>query len=248
MILALLVSVTGLVPPTLQLKQADTVQKRYWAFYGLFTVCVASLTSLYLGEYAFGVFSKHYHELTQLKNYKAVDPAIAHGEELYDAARIKFQPYVKLDRARPGCFQTLTRFCVAPIVSRPEGSAVVPPTGSFDFFAVGKDCCSCAGGDFQCGDWDSVANPGGLRMLDTVDESYYQLAVDQWAATYRRQARRPIFLYWTSQVDGNYHGLLEMSQVMVALTCVFSGPLFLVSAILAAFVIQRKKPFPMNWS
>jgi len=242
MILALLVSCAGLIPPTLQLRQADTMQKRSWAFYGLFAVCVASLTSLYLGEYAFGVFSKHYHELTELKSYKAVDPAIAHGQQLYDAGRIKFQPYARLDRAHPGCFQTHTRFCVAPIVSRAEGSEVVPPTGSFDFFAVGKDCCNCAGGDFRCGDWDSVANPGGLRMLDTVDESYYQLAVDQWAATYRRQAVRPIFVHWTSQVDGNYHGLLEMSQAMVALTCALSLPLFFCSATLADCIIQRKRP------
>lgn len=240
-LLAIFVAVAGLIIPTLQMRRADNMVTRFWALYGLFIVGVASIGGGYLGEYTYQVYTKPYHELDQLKKYKHIDPSTTYGSELYDAGLIEFAPYTKLDRARAGCFQSRTKFCVAPIVTHSLGSRIIPPTGSFDFFAVGKDCCNCPDQDFRCGSWDQIGSPGGLRMLDSIDDSYYQLAVDQWTAAYRTQAKRPIFLYWTNEPVGNFRGLREMAFVIISFTLLFSLPIYLLLSLIASYIIGRKR-------
>lgn len=86
-------------------------------------------------------------------------------------------------------------WCVAPIISA-DGA----PLASYDFWAVGKDCCSTRPGDFSCGvvysSWASgAASPAGLRVLDDGEIAGYKLALEQATAAYKIQSTHAIFLY-----------------------------------------------------
>lgn len=237
------VALCGLSIAAGDIRRAISVQQRRWAMYKMCSVCLACLFSSHMGEYCFRVYIKHYYDLGHMQRYKGVDPSTTHGAQVSDAGVLRFTEYTMLDRAQAGCYQTRSRFCVAPIVALPEGS-IVPPTGSYDFFAVGKDCCDCPDQDFRCGDWDSTASPGGLRMIDEIDAPYYQLAVDQWSAAYRRTAK-PLFFYWTSNAEGNLSGMYEMAGTEILLFIFGSLPVMAIFGVLAGFFIHRKERIPV---
>eukprot|EP00397_Hematodinium_sp_SG-2012_P033489 GEMP01035788.1.p1 GENE.GEMP01035788.1~~GEMP01035788.1.p1 ORF type:complete len:310 (+),score=68.36 GEMP01035788.1:115-1044(+) len=238
------IALCGLAIATRDVQRANSMLLRRWAFYKICMVSLACLLGTHLGEYFFNIYTKHYYDLHQLGRYKGVDPSTTHGAQVFDAGVLKFTDYTSLDRGQAGCYQARTRFCIAPIVASPRGAAVLPATGSYDFFAVGKDCCNCPDQDFRCGDWDSDVNPGGLRMVDKVDTPYYQLAVDQWSAAYRRTAKTPIFIYWTSEADGNVRGMYQVAMTGIVLIAVLSLPVMFAIGVLAAFFIQRKETIP----
>lgn len=70
-------------------------------------------------------------------------------------------------------------------------------TGSFDYFAVGMDCCGCPNGEFRCGEWDNPLTHGGLRVLDDHKLLKYKLAVKQWESVWGQTAKQPLFFEWT---------------------------------------------------
>merc|ERR1719330_1963507 len=78
-------------------------------------------------------------------------------------------------------------YCVAPIA---RGTA---PT--YDFWAVGTNCCSKQG-SFRCGSYRNHMARGGLRWLRSADRPYFRLAVQQAEATYNISAVHPLFFDW----------------------------------------------------
>ena len=120
-------------------------------------------------------------------------------------------------------FKNVDTYCVAPVsvlqgpqfncrcaerrLSAPGG--VVLPLETYDFWAIGMDCCSVNAADFHCGmglGWASCLLPlshgrsaraaralagevgnskahSGLRLLDDRQRSFYRLAVEQAAGT-----------------------------------------------------------------
>jgi len=237
--LALLNAAVFLCVPIYWIRTARNAQQRVWGLFGVVIVAVACVCGTEIGDYAFSVYTRNYYELKHLEAYRQVDPGITYGEQLLDAGRIQFTGQAWIDRAKAGCYQTRTRFCIAPIVSHPAGISVLPATGSFDFFAVGKDCCNCPDQDFRCGDWNRSA-AGGLRMIDEVDRTYYQLAVDQWSATYNKHVKTPIFVYWSREVDGNFRGLRATGFTVVICATLLSFVVFFFLAFLFGFVIRNK--------
>eukprot|EP00439_Symbiodinium_sp_Y106_P075243 s846_g14.t2 len=77
---------------------------------------------------------------------------------------------------------------VAPIV----GPGVSTPLRqTYDFWAIGKDCCSVGASDFRCGSWGSTQAHTGLREVNEADLEYYRLAVQQAASLYDIMALGP---------------------------------------------------------
>merc|ERR1719502_2180472 len=71
----------------------------------------------------------------------------------------------------------LDLYCVAPIV---KGNAQLT---SYDFWAVGVNCCSGAQSDFRCGEYTNPHSKSGLRLMKDDQRPFYRLAVQQSTST-----------------------------------------------------------------
>jgi len=111
--------------------------------------------------------------------YKDVNPSNIPGVRVQDAGLIEFSSFVEPDRGKGGCFMSKgDTYCLAPIVEGGEvlyGLQGTPRTGSYDYFAVGINCCTCPNRDFQCGDFRNPLANGGIRSLDTKSRPFYKL-------------------------------------------------------------------------
>jgi len=152
---------------------------------------VAWILGYVLGQANFNSNMKPYFDIQQLNVYSTVDPAKYKGTQLMDAGRITFTPGSHLDTARSMGFRNLDTYCVAPIVSG-SGENV----SSYDFWAVGMNCCSGHTPDFHCGEYNNPRALSGLRLMQDGERAFFRLAVDQAEAAYGLKARHPLFMYW----------------------------------------------------
>jgi len=172
----------------------------------LLPVCtIAFCIAVFWGNWLYQAYSAQYFEYIALKwNVNPIAPKYDSGALAEDAGVMVFSEDSKLDRAHGGCYKIGETYCVAPVVEgTASGSNPVPSsnTGTYDYFAVGKGCCSCPeAGDFSCGDYmNPTTLTGGLRLLDATERTGYHMAVQQWSAKYGLAARRPIFFEWVNE-------------------------------------------------
>jgi len=71
---------------------------------------------------------------------------------------------------------------------------VIPESGTFDFWAVGTNCCE--GKVFKCGEVDNPLARAGMRLLSDNQRPFYLLAVQAWSATYGLPVKHPLFFEW----------------------------------------------------
>lgn len=127
-----------------------------------------------------------------MNNYPSIDPSRDSGSQLSDAGIGFFADGVGLDRSRAMSFKADDLYCVTPIVNGDQ-----PPRGeSYDFWAVGLNCCGELTSDFRCGEFQNPHARSGLRLVSAYQRRYYRLAVQQAEAAFGIQAKHPIFFYW----------------------------------------------------
>merc|ERR1740117_1536623 len=111
-----------------------------------------------------------------------------------DAGRMTFAKGSRLDLTKSMAFRNVDTYCVAPIVGKNETNQT--RRTSYDFWAVGLNCCTGRVGDFNCGEYNNPHALSGLRVMQEEQRNFYHLAVNQAEASYGIQANHPLFFYW----------------------------------------------------
>lgn len=162
-------------------------------------LCVLLLVAV-AASYLFGNINYHLnmeplHEMEMLKAYSGLDPSRTDGKQVMDAGQVHFVHAAKLELEKSVGLRNTITYCVAPIVS---GNA-----SSYDFWAVGVDCCSNKPGSFKCGEWENENAHAGLRLTDNNKREMYQLAVQSSAAALKIDVKYPLFFEWVED-PGEY--------------------------------------------
>lgn len=170
-----------------------------------------------LGMYVFNTYTQPYYALMDLKVAKGIDATATDGKNVMDTGIFYFNQGNALDETRSWHFKHGTLYCVAPIIT----NNTVPYSQSFDFWAIGKDCCSLSSSDFRCSNWGSSSTHTGVRLFEDSDLVFFKLAVQQAESVFSIRARNPVFLRWSNDP------MVEMSNWQnKAYTTVLEGDLF----------------------
>jgi hypothetical protein len=148
--------------------------------------------SIALGQSNYLYNMQAYYNLNDLNEYRGVNVSHMSGIHSMDAGIVQFTRGHRIDSSLAIGFKNDYLYCVAPITNGNE------KLRNYDYWAVGENCCSGEVGDFHCGDYKFGRSPAGLRVLHPTEIQFYDLAVHRAAATYKIEARHPVFLYWTA--------------------------------------------------
>lgn len=164
-----------------------------WCVFLFLTAFLAWCLGMYTGFSNFHWSMDAYYGIMNLGSYAGVNPATTHGQQLMDAGRVVFQPGTHLDLSKSMSFRNNELYCIAPIVANNSLSE------SYDFWAVGVDCCcgdTVRSANFQCGEFDNSQAHSGLRLMRDEQRPFYRLAVQQAISTYGIGAKHPLFFHW----------------------------------------------------
>lgn len=214
---------------------SDNMREPTWYVFLATTMTAAWLSGILIGCYIYYGSMEPYYDISNLAEYPSVDPVSYQGQQLMDAGRVMFSKGTKIDIAMSAGFRNKEVYCVAPIVSSdPEHTKLA----SYDFWAVGKDCCTTTSPDFHCGDYHNPNARGGLRVMNDDERPYYGLAVQQAVSANGIQARMPIFFTWLEDPLGKVKDMQESGykKFMFAIMVYFSVQLTVTVVAALAFV------------
>lgn len=167
--------------------------QRTWHHFVFMTALVACFLGTALGYLNLSWNSIRYYDYISLRKAVDVDPGVWRGLQALDVGEIDFAKGTYVDKKMHSLWHKTKTYCVAPMTYGNNTKLA-----SYDFWAVGMDCCSAQADDFSCGQsefYQSSKGPAGLRVMDEAEIQGYMLAVEQASAAYNIQAQKPIFLY-----------------------------------------------------
>lgn len=162
-----------------------------WLAYLAVATAVAWVLGLTLGDMNYYWNMQPFYDWENLNTYPDVNPAMTEGQSLMDAGRVYFAAGSRLDLKLSTGFKNQDVYCVAPVAMGSE------PLDSYDFWAVGMNCCAGNAADFHCGEYANPHALGGLRLMMDDQRAFYRLAVQQAEAAYNIKANHPLFFHWT---------------------------------------------------
>lgn len=178
-----------------------------------------------LGDHNYQTYMLSYYSYQSLESYPQVDVGNELGMNLLDAGRVYFGSNAEIAEKYSWHFKDTTLYCVAPIVSKAGMNK-----DTFDFWAVGTDCCSEAASDFRCGEYQNARARSGLRLMDPATLPFFRLAVNQATELYGVKATTPLFFTWTQDP------LSEVSELLTQGYAHFQVAIFGCLVILAFLV------------
>jgi len=161
-----------------------------WFMFAAIALAIALCLAVVFGDMNYWYNMQPFYDVENLNTYPSVDPSKDKGQQLMDAGRVYFTDGSRLDYSKAMAFKNLDLYCVAPITLGPA------QLSSYDFWAVGVNCCSGVRNDFHCGEYDNPHAKSGLRLMKDEQRPYYRLAVQQAESTYEIKAEHPLFFVW----------------------------------------------------
>jgi len=183
-------------------------QEPSWFLFLAATTLIAWVAGVALGYVNFAGNVDPYLDMSSLAVARNVDPRDSGGKRYADSSRLVFKEGAYVDQDMALGFKDGDTYCVAPVVYSQNKSSQPVPMGSYDFWAVGINCCvAMPPSKFWCGDY--VGDPGahgGLRYMD--DSAKFRLALQMAEEEYKIKSIAPIFFTWTKhpieQVESLY--------------------------------------------
>jgi len=166
------------------------VGKAKWLGFAVVLLLVAFVAGLLTGDSNYWTNFQQFYEGENLQYYANVDPTQYRGNQLMDAGRILFAEGAALNLNMAMGFKNLDWYCIAPIAMSGTANA------SYDFWAVGLNCCGSQGADYQCGEFNNPKARSGLRLMRDDHRPFFRLAAMQAEAKYNIAVAHPIFFYW----------------------------------------------------
>jgi hypothetical protein len=256
--MVILVFVATVLVGHFQKKRCYNKPLLFWAWLPCLTLSLClfcGLLAFFFGRYIWESSLSPYHQLGHLQAYRGIDTDIALGSQLMDAGLVDFVPFTQIDRSRGGCFVGAgNTYCVSPILKggqlHASGTGGSPRAGSYDYFAVGINCCVCPNIDFRCGEWNNPQAVGGIRSLDYAARPFFRLAVEDWSASYNKVSNHPLFFEWTENPRATWSKMFEWSTAIAMISVVVLFPLVFTVALgmgkVLQFLIHHEYASPLN--
>jgi hypothetical protein len=140
------------------------------------------------GDYNYQSLMRPHYDITQLNTYQQVDPINVTGSQFMDAGMIQFVDGTRYLTKYSMSFKNGDTYCVAPIGTGQANAS------TYDFWAVGINCCTGHGVVFTCGDF-SATSAWGVRVMEDSHRSMYEVAIKQAEATFSIKGHQPILMY-----------------------------------------------------
>jgi hypothetical protein len=211
--------------------RGDSEREPTWFVFLFLTTVIAWLAGIALGDMNFYSNLQPYYDITNLNTYPSVNPTQMRGQQLMDAGRIIFSEGSKLDLTKSMGFKNLDTYCVAPITN---GEA---PLATYDFWAVGMNCCNGNSADFHCGEFNNPRASAGLRLMNDGQRAFYRLAVQQAEAAYNVKAIHPLFFTWMQDPIAEMNAYQDegLKYYLLGMFAHFAFQLFLTIVATIAF-------------
>jgi uncharacterized membrane protein SirB2 len=185
----LLCCVTGFFAFRAQMSRQDPM----WFTFATVMLFIAALSGTVLGEMNYRYNTRPFFDISNLNTYPSVDPARRKGQQLMDAGRVYFTENSAIDFSKAVFYKNEDRYCVAPIVNTEE---LADQKETYDFWAVGVNCCGATSIDFKCGAYDNKQAHAGIRLMRDDQRPFFRLAVQQAEAAFNIKADHPLFFEW----------------------------------------------------
>lgn len=171
-------------------------EEPFWYTFAALAFFVAVCAAAIFGDMNFWYNMKPFYDIELSNTYPAVSPSVDVGQQLMDVGRLYFADGARLDRRKAMGFKSRDVYCVAPVSSAEQPA-------SYDFWAVGINCCNGEPSDFRCGEFNNPYAHAGLRLMHDEQRPFFHLAVQQAEAAYNIKAEHPIFFYWVQDPIAN---------------------------------------------
>lgn len=167
----------------------------FWYNYAGVACLIATISGTIFGNLNFWYYMQPFETLSGLKDVVQLDPARDDGQEAMDIGIALFADGSGIDQTKAMSFKSDDLYCVAPIVNAGKESQ------TYDFWAVGMNCCSETSPEFHCGQWATPQARSGLRQMNMAERPYYRLAVQQAEAAFHITAPHPTFFEWIADPE-----------------------------------------------
>eukprot|EP00811_Abedinium_folium_P037345 NODE_9969_length_1386_cov_3.945195.p1 GENE.NODE_9969_length_1386_cov_3.945195~~NODE_9969_length_1386_cov_3.945195.p1 ORF type:complete len:328 (-),score=100.70 NODE_9969_length_1386_cov_3.945195:311-1294(-) len=164
-----------------------------WVIFFFLSLLTAVVMGFSFGNIVYSSTMSSYYALSGLNTYSDLDPSRTLGEQVLDAGVITFVDEASVNTSFASGFSNGNLYCVAPITTS--------NSLTYDFWAVGTNCCNAAGTDYYCGDFNDDDAHTGTRLMDDSARAYYRMAVQEAEAQYGINAPYPLFFTWSAEDD-----------------------------------------------
>lgn len=172
-----------------------------WIHVMAMLLSIAWLWAVIMGGIVFDTYQSPYQVINTFNAYNNIAPESAKGTQYMDAGTALFVANTTLDLSKAMGFKNGATYCVAPIVHGNQALA------SYDFWAVGTDCCNATQAQFQCGSYNDTQANGGIRLMNDEDRAFYRLAVQEAEVQYGIKSVHPVFFTWTVDPVGQLENI-----------------------------------------